>query len=258
MSKTLLCAPFVGEAGWEWCAWIPHIRYVARRYKTVIVGTRPGRDYLYNDFATSVYHVEADGWTDRYMNHGKLGKIPKKIYKKFKGAQILQPNKASCMSKHKEFCSYGQVTSDTPKFDLIIHARSCSKYRSASRNWPVQKFESLLQHFPKLKVASVGTEAWHIPGTEDLRNMPLVKLCGVLKASRLVIGPSSGMMHLAHLCKAPILVWSSNKKQRCIHATNRQRYERLWRAFDTPVHFYDRESWSPKVSSIAKTMEKVL
>ena len=259
MGHTLLAGPWVGEWGYEVACWVPHLRYVARRYKNVIVGTRPGNDYLYADFATKIYHFKADNFTDRFMNHGAVYGPPKKIWRHHPKAQILMPNWAVCISKHREYCCYGQHTQyQNGIYDIIIHARSATKYKSANRNWPVKYYQEVLKHFPKLKAASVGTDAYHIPGTEDKRGVKLVDLCSMLRLCKLVIGPSSGTMHLAHMCQAPLLVWTGREKQKCIKANNRKRYEKLWRAFDTPVHVLDAHGWCPNPKWVIRAMEGIL
>ena len=257
MGNTLLSGQVRMEWGWMLCTYIPYLRYMSRQFKRTIVPIKPEYNYLVSDFAETVA-IDHDNYVDRWLNHGKIFSPPKKVWKKFPKAQIVMPGKQTCMCIKREHLSYGQVTSLTPQYDIIIHARASQKYRSAGRNWSPHKYEETLRLLGKLKVASVGTEAYHIPGTDDLRGIKLDKLCGILKASRMVIGPSSGLMHLAHLCKASILVWSSAKKQKCIHATNRQRYEVLWRGFDSPVHVLDSEGWSPKVKTIAHAIEKDL
>jgi len=259
MGAVLLSGPWTGEMGWGLCCYIPHLRYVARRYKKVTVGCRKGEEYLYQDFATKVYTVKADNFTDRWLNHGKVYSPPRKIWKHYPNAQIIMPGPETCMSTRREYCCYGQHTQyQNGIYDIIIHARSATKYKSSNRNWPVKYYQEVLKHFPKLKAASVGTEAHHIPGTEDKRGVPLVDLCSMMRQCKLVIGPSSGTMHLAHMCQAPILVWTGREKQKCIKANNRKRYEKLWRAFDTPVHVLDAHGWTPNPKWVIRAMEGIL
>jgi hypothetical protein len=59
-----------------------------------------------------------------------------------------------------------------------------------------------------------------------------------------MVGPSSGPMHLASLSGTRHLVWSSPH--------NRNRYLDAWNPFKTPVYFYAKEDWNPKVDNIHK------
>lgn len=259
MGHTLLAGPFVGEFGYEVICWVPYLRATSRRYKKVIVGTRKGNDYLYADFATKIYHVKADSFTDRWMNHGRTPSPPRKVWKGCLKAQVVMPSKQTCTSRHREFKPYGQNTQyQNGVYDVIIHARAAKKYNSSNRNWPPEAYEEVVRRFRKLTFASVGTEAYHIEGTVDKRGVKLVDLCSMMRMAKVVIGPSSGVMHLAHLCKTPILVWTGKERQKCIKANNRKRYEKLWRAFDTPVKVVDRWGWRPPVDRVVDALKEMV
>ena len=47
-------------------------------------------------------------------------------------------------------------------------------------------------------------------GLKILRGIETEELCSILASSKCCVGPSSGLMHLASLCKTPHLVWTSN------------------------------------------------
>jgi SAM-dependent methyltransferase len=55
----------------------------------------------------------------------------------------------------------------------------------------------------------------------------------MMAASKLVIGPSSGPMHLASLCKTPHLVWTGKQWSSTIKAFNDERYTWKWNPFRT-------------------------
>ena len=260
-----MAAPFAGEWGWEFCTWIPYLRYISRRYDRTIVGCDPFMRYFYKDFANKFYNHKNPGKGDRWLDHGKITQLPKTLQiKNFKKLhpQIVLPTEQRCTAwKKREFFKYGEVKEEC-KYDVVIHARRMKRYKSGYRNWRLENWGELVDYHPHLKFCSIGKEevkrqgfqAFHVPGTTDKRNVPAEELCNILASSRLTIGPSSGPMHLAHMCGCPILVWSGSGKQKAIGGTNQYRYEHLWRAFqDVPVKVLDK-TWRPKVKTVKQTM----
>jgi ADP-heptose:LPS heptosyltransferase len=153
----------------------------------------------------------------------------------------------------RKYYRYGQDTDE--KYDIVVHARAETKYGQETRNWPTFRFKKLLEGYTPVKVCSVGTRAEHIPNSIDLRNIPLKQLCDVLHSAKVCIGPSSGVMHLAHLCGCPIITWTDSKKQKAINTTNKKRYTSLWRAWDTPVVVIDT-GWQPEIKEVAAELKR--
>jgi ADP-heptose:LPS heptosyltransferase len=87
-------------------------------------------------------------------------------------------------------------------------------------------------------------EAAWLKGTEDLRSIELKKICDIMRNSECVFGPSSGPMHLASLCGAPHIVWSTSK--------NKTRYEENWNPLSTPVLFLDKHGWHPTAEYVVE------
>ena len=74
----------------------------------------------------------------------------------------------------------------------------------------------------------------------------LKELVGIFSNAKLIAGPSSGPMHLASLCGATHLVWSTEY--------NRVRYERDWNPFKTPVIFHNEGGWNPNIDNIKNSI----
>ncbi len=81
-----------------------------------------------------------------------------------------------------------------------------------------------------------GPDNYHIPGTIDLRGKSLERQCSAIAGAKVVLGPSSGPMHLASLCKTPHVVWYNRPDQTSSYA----RYRDHWNPFNTP-HVYLRQ-----------------
>lgn len=256
--KTLLAGCDSIEFGWNVCTWIPYLRRKAQKFEHVVIVCKPENEYLYRDFADDFEYYTAKGTPDMWYRDRfptKKAKIPKNIISKHPGAKIVIPNKDACLNGSRLFFKYGTYEPKL-RYDLVIHARAEAKWGRQDRNWDVYKYVKLLKDLRNEKyisACSVGTKegAYHVPGTEDLRGVELESLCNVMTSSKLTIGVSSGPMHLAHLCKCPILVWTYDKKEKAISANNKKRYTKLWRAWETPVKVFDESGWKPPVNSIA-------
>jgi ADP-heptose:LPS heptosyltransferase len=154
--------------------------------------------------------------------------------------------------KQQEFVKYGRNTG--AGFDVLIHARNIksTSIHKNKRNWSIEKWEQLVQQLHGFSIGSIGSKqgAAHIKGSTDLRGVSLQKLTDVMASSELIVGPSSGPMHLASLCGLPHLVWSNR--------SNFYRYNKHWNPHRTPCIFYDKEGWDPRPESINKLVHKAL
>jgi len=150
----------------------------------------------------------------------------------------------------QKFIKFGQATA-TPQFDILCHARATKKHGHGDYNWPLPNWEQLISKLERYRIGSIGTEdgAYHIPGTADLRGLKLKALCDILASSRILVGPSSGPMHLGSLCGTPHIVWSGVKK-------SKSRYEIEWNPFCTPVRMLMKWGWQPGVADILEEIEK--
>ena len=244
------------EMGWYICTWIPHLRHVAKKYDETIVVTQKGLEYFY-EFAGKFEYFECDGKNDRWFYHGKLIEVPKNIREKYPAAFVYTPTQKRCMEKKRDYRKYGEMAEGL-KYDLVIHARKASKYGTGNKNWPLKNYIELAQKFKGLKTCSIGTRAFYVPGTDDQRNVSAEKLCNILRSSRLVIGTSSGPMHLASHCGTPHVVFSDRTYQKVVCCYNRQRYENLWNPFKTPCKVIDQWGWRPPVKEVIKAVESFM
>lgn len=254
--KTLIFGVFGGELGWNVCAWIAAMRKAAERFERVVAVCQESCKYLHEDFATDFEFYEPIGRPDMwYVNRhpDKLCEVPKRILEKYPGATYYTPSRKKCLDWPRKYFRYGNMSES--KYDIVVHARAETKYGQENRNWPNFRFKRLLEKYDGERICSVGTKAEHVPNSVDLRNIPLNQLCDILHNAKVCIGPSSGVMHLAHLCGCPIIVWTDSKEQKAIDATNKQRYTRLWRAWDTPVVVIDT-GWQPEVKEVAAELKR--
>ena len=258
-SKTLLAgADYSLEFGWLLCTWIPVVRAYSHKFEKTVVVCRSGHNYLY-EFADEIINYDKKGLPDRWLLDGKKAKMPQRIIERYPDAKLCRPRQKKCEKWPREYFKYGHEDyEEYESYIVVIHARACTKYGQKAWNWPVDKYSKTLQalNIDPRDCCSVGTEAHHIPRTQDLRGISLKRLCHIMACSKVVLSPSSGPAHLASLCGTPHVVITDNKYQKSIKGTNKQRYKKLWNPFQTPCKVVDKFNWQPPVEKVVKAMRK--
>jgi hypothetical protein len=270
--KILMAGPWQGEFGWEIMRWQGHIRFLAQqgKYDRVYVAIQQGHELLYQDFTQDFIYVNrginTDGWradrhTEPVFNKHHIRKVQHD--NPFSEITSVNPTWTTCdKNRQQVFVRYG-IPKKKCSFDILIHARETKKSKTHVRNWSIGKWKDIADYFGKgrgLRIASIGTtdQAKHIPGTERIMDVSLEQLSNVMASSRLIIGPSSGPMHLATLCGCPQLIWTDKKYWRSIEGNNRFRYEIAWNPFRTKVMVLDDCCWQPQVSEVVKSIKEML
>jgi hypothetical protein len=247
MPTELFAGPWLGEFGWELMQWQAVVRAASRRYDRTIVCSFPGRAALYADFAAEfVAHPfivvpdmaracrgtrPSDGTIDALVPRTSTARLsPGERYRN------LTP----------EFIRYGTPQSEY-RGCLVFHARMRRDW-GTGRNWPVELWERLGERLASRgdapPTASIGalTASTHVPHSLDLRGINLCALMDVIASAALVVGPSSGPMHLASLCGTAHLVWVG--EHRLV-----SRYRKDWNPLQTPCRVLDC-GWRPDVSLV--------
>ena len=143
---------------------------------------------------------------------------------------------------------YGSPT--IPNNAALFHARAVKRF--PFKNWPVEKWEILAKEFRG--AVSIGSkDDLHIPGTQDARGLSLSELMDLIASSSIVIGQSSGVMHLASMCGTPHLVWGDNKTYFNEHLE--KRYKETWNPFNTPVTWIPCDNWNPEPEQILDSLK---
>ena len=252
----LVAGPWIGEFGWELCAWQGVIRAMAPQYKKIIIYGRPGHQYLYEDFANEYVEFTPQG-TDpnMWMNDGTKFEF----VIQHKRALWIKPQQFSFMPNAPEQV-YSRYGINAERTAIAYHARSLEKYGSGYMNWDSKNWKDLIDRYSNKDVICIGAkEGASYAGGEDLRGASLEATCNALSRCSVLVGPSSGAMHLGSLCNTPHVVWSG-------HIKNKVRYETYWNPFNTPVTAICPEHspwdaqiiWQPKTREIADEMEKLL
>lgn len=239
-SQRLVAGPFLGEFGWELMQWQGYLRQLSKFYEKTIIYCRPSSAYFYKDFADQIVTIDNDSWdTNCYELHGF---DYDEWAASFKEVDLLIADNR-CMRLREIFDQsfiplggYNKIDS----YDVVLHARKIppldgNKTKHLT-NWSTDKWDELCLKLSNLRIAAVGVpDLSYCPvWAEDLRGIDTEKLCSVLASSKVCIGPSSGLMHLATLCQTPQLVWTSRDFSWGFGGTA-YRYIRSWNPFATQV-----------------------
>lgn len=250
--STLFAGPFAGEFGWELLNWQPFLRWLAPQYQSVIVCIRKGNEALYQDF------------THRFEYHALRGTSECNSIRDVQNPEELERIKALVPAdadwllpvgwqpeSRKVFKVFGTRRPEM-ECDVVFHPRG--RGFGSGRNWPENKWEDLVSRLSAdgLRVACIGLRSatLQVAGSYvDRRDTPLHETMDLMASTRLVVGPSSGPMHMASLCRTPHLVWTDTQKYARGH-TSRFKYEKHWNPFGTPALVLDQDGFDPSVDTV--------
>ena len=255
-SGTLFIGPWFGELGHE-IMFVGMARHAAKDYPRVIACSRPASAPLYKDFVHEFvpHDVECEGviagataatrpsakLVVRYVPSAAERFVPREYHGQ-------TPTLWHSYGRHNK--AYAGA--------VVIHARN--RPHCPERNWSQRNWNKLARQMFREGVAErvicigLREHALTVEGAKDMRDAPLNTQMDVLASAKFIIGPSSGPMHLATLCRGkrklgcPQLVWCGGA------ATERdrtyRRYVSEWNPFGTLAHAHRYGSWQPTVEIV--------
>jgi hypothetical protein len=256
--RKLVAGPWIGEFGWELMSWQGHLRKLAKDYNEIVVCGPENHEALYADFAHVYIPHRLNGTRDCWrcnLGHNDISLVNSHLNKL--GGDLLQPDRRVPVTA-QTFIRFGDAAKGAG-YDVLLHARHPIGKRP-EHAWPAEHCQQVADRLVSkgLRVAAVGTQA-HAPGSAtDLRNLPMAELMNVMAASKLMLGPSSGPIHLASLCGLTHVCWSDQKVQAAVASTNRQRYEKIWNPLSTRAIVIDKFGWNPPVDAVVEAAEGAL
>jgi len=258
--ETLFAGPWVGEFGWELLCWQGFVRKLSRQYRRTVICCPQGREALYADFAAQIIPHHIRGTSE--CNEVRDVKNPEEMARVLalipREADYLRPLGYQPLDR-QEIIRFGQRRPELG-VDVLFHPRG--RGFGTDRNWSEAKWLSLLERMRAagLRVGCIGVKAatLPIPGDfEDWRDKPLAETLDIIASARVVVGPSSGPMHLASLCGTPHVVWADKARYARGH-TSRAKYETLWNPLHTQVTMLDDEGFDPSVAKVWNALQGVL
>ena len=283
-NRIFVAGPWMGEFGWELFAWQGFLRYLLQnKYMVdksdVHIGYLLGHKALYYDLANhEVEFKDVDGEKNMWMNTKVDAKYYHGVWKKF-GIDITDKSKVifippgNYMDKpqifNKLITSHNvlKYTSEGNSPIIVYHARDIYKFKknkvNSCANWPEEHCTEVVNRLKGMGyiLVAIGTvdSSLHIKGTYDCRGHDLGKTINIITHAHLVIGPTSGPMHLASLCKTPHLVWAGWNK-------SYDRYLKEWNPFSTKCHvilgkgepWRKQEHWIPEVDTVIESVQSMI
>lgn len=260
----LYAGPWVGEFGWELCWWNPLVRHCSQLHSRTIVAAPSSSRHLY-EFADDFIPLETDGGQGFHM--GKLVGNPPVV----QADHHLEPSDvfhrdrrgmpwAKQRSARKAMPKKWHLLAPSGEVKIIADVLCAfrpikqGETEEVPKHYPFELCERLVEAILSkgLSVACYGgTDNYFVPGTIDLRGVPLEKQCAALAAAKCAVGPSSGTIHLASLCGCPHVTWYTPRTHPDLHL----RYESRWNHFGTAVVFLRQPMPSPE--DITKAIDKL-
>jgi len=268
MPSILAAGPWMGEFGFELFEWQGCLRYIADQYDQVIVSSRPGNEVLYEDFCADYIPYEADiNPCEGFINGNgtEYLAISQDVFKGIPYTRIISSAERFRKDAPQKHVKFGKRNWEL-KYDVVIHARHIQvsdadqmspghAEMKMSRNWDNRKWVELSlyirQHGWRACSIGLNSAALCLPGTDDLRGIPLSRLADILASSKVIVGPSSGPHHFASLCGCPQLVWGTEKLI--------PRYNHIWNPLNTELYFLGvDDQWDPPVHRVCGMLRAAL
>ena len=277
----------MGELGWEIANWVPYLNYLTRSqgpFDKSIVWCRPGREGLYrrlnvehfspvtgyedktegNAFVLhcpegydryKAYCIEADEHASICSDAGidvVKARLPTKYYRyhRFK----LQHREFKVLTTTEDKLNQWEGTADCQT--VIFHLRHIS--RSTKKNTPVHLYNAAAQWAKanKMSFITIGYTGefepkFKIHGLNLLNKTTLDDIIALYKLCGMVVGSSSGPMHLAAMTETPHVVWGGGRRD------IKDRYIKDWNPFDTPVEFITTSFTFDNVKQLTSSLDKL-
>lgn len=271
--RPIVAGPWLGEFGWEIMRWQGVFRALAYQGRSITMIARSGHEALYADYVSEFIPAAELGFEEFGATDGwRLDGVEPRISRRLRWTRFWKYEEArplTCMKRgldvrgpEQQFVRYTGVKPTVRDPYVVVHGRETDKADSGMRNWPADHWEELVTRINDqgLTVVAIGHPRQSIcpRGAIDLRGLPLVDTIGAVAHSRLVIGPSSGPMHLASVCGTPHVVWTNRDIWQSSAGTSRERYERAWNPLNTPAFVVDAYDWRPPVDVVAEAVRSAL
>jgi len=274
MSKIAL-GPWCGEFGFEIMAWQANARQKASGYDEVVIGCVPSSRALYADFATKFWDVPFDPNTSGAKRCNKSEKAVEGNFRRAFHNHKIEPGRVLRPPSKRWFRKYGKDHRGA-KYDMLLHARHMIKgtgdknlRRSAPQEWWDQFFADLRVGWPmrNVDVASVGLsgQSLHVAGTHDMRDVELPVLMDMMRSSKLIVGVTSGPIHLAALCDCPAVVWTDiGHRSGYDRLSNGEKLMEAWNPFNVPVAAIQIAPdspdpyWLPREETLFEAIEEMM
>lgn len=259
-AKKLFAGPWVGEFGWELMSWQGLIRALRPYYEHITVCARSSSAALYADCSDAFVPHQIQGQSNAHVvfDVSNPAELKRALDWVPHDADHLIPLRYVPLAA-QSFVRFGCAEKAMDRMDVLLHARG-NAY-SADRNWSKDKWCTLVEKLQqaRLRVGTIGLRGatLDLQGVVDCRDCPLESTMDLIASAKVVVGPSSGPMHLSALCGTPHLVWT-DRRTYSMRRTSRQLYESDWNPHGTAVLVLDECAFDPSVDEAWSGIQQLL
>lgn len=261
--KTALVYPCPGELGWLACNFVPHVRQVVdtERPQRAIVHVRASYEALY-EFATDIetfdYHADCtegnafvlsrpDAYKTYKAHVARCEAVAESLRASGDVVVVRLPASKYRYHRFKDRCKLFVPLKAMPIRDdlvgaVVFHVRWLT--RSPQKNTRPEMLTVAAEWAHKTRVPLVvvgrfdksGGAQFVLRDVVNFTNSTTVgELIALIANAALVVGSSSGPMHLAALARTPHVVWGGGRNDVV------ERYQKKWNPFDTPVRVLSKD-----------------
>jgi len=254
MKKILFFPLYAGELGWELMVWQGLLRKAAQDFDEVHGVCFEPFKHLYEDFTDKLYFETP---TERFLEprHEISPDIEEKI-KELVSQEDTEVNLCDAVMTiaGAENCKEGSIYKSykqnlKKKYDAVLHLRNMEHRPedNGDPKWNKKLINRLLSEGKKIALIGTSKGSCDVDFPVDkFYDKPLSEVIKVINQSKVVIGPSSGPMHLAALCEAEIIVWHNPANWDIAKVS--KRYTEHWNPFNNKVNYLTE----PSVEDIVK------
>ncbi len=257
--KRLFAGPWVGEFGWELMNWQGLIRALRPYYEHITVCAGAQSAALYADCCDEfiAHHIRGQSNAHVVFDMANPDELRRVLALVPPEVDHLKPLRHVPLEAQR-FIRFGEPEMFPDSAEILIHARA--NPLTPGRNWSAKKWMELLNPLQAqgLRVGAVGLSGstLDIKADADYRDRPLEETIHRMACARMVMGPSSGPMHLASLCGTPHLVWT-DRRTYSMRRRSRALYETFWNPLRTPVSVLDEYGFDPPVQAVLTQFREV-
>jgi ADP-heptose:LPS heptosyltransferase len=258
--KVLVAGPWIGEFGWELMEWQGYVRWRRQFYKETYVITYSNREYLYEGCHVFEHDLKLKdsgfdiGSRDRALVRSLVERCVR--YHQIDSFDLFTPEQTLSRLKRRKqkFIKFYEPPMDERRFDILFHFRDFERADGDAKNLSRSCADEIVQWClsQALSVACIGypTLAYCPKGAVDRRTMKLREDVATICSATLVVGGSSGPMHLSSLCGTPILVWIGPP-------SDVERYISYWNPFQSKVYVLTDKTFNPPSDMIIRRIEEL-
>ena len=286
----LVAGPYIGELGFEVGNWVPYLASIRKNYDSMIVFSRNGHKDLYPfadkfigfNFGLEVVHCDQN-WMIKPLSKAVTAfKILEDQVKKYADLQRKSGNQVSLvlsnqnirrtifdgripvtlLGSKEKMAEWDRKLPAGTKVILVVRSYSRGRAKNSDPN-VLNAIVKSLKEIPNLKFILVGQEEipFLFPERDEcidlLNKTTLDDLLGIYSMSDLVVGASTGTIHLASACRVPHITWMDWK---ATYEQVEERYLTSWNLNKTPVVYLNKfnEHTPVDANTILNTVQKIL